>query len=729
MPPKATPTKAKPAPKEAEPQEEVYQWWNDKDFKTSKRGDERRWETLEHNGVCFPPPYVQKHVPIEYDGVELKLSIDEEEVAFFWAEMRESDHTNKPTFKENFFKDFKRLLDKNRGKGNHPVKNMGMISFDKMWLHVVADKAAKLARSSDEKKALTAQRKLDQAPYNHCIWDGRRQATSSFQVEPPGLFRGRGEHPMAGKVKSRIYPEDVTLNLGETAPVPPAPAGHKWGGVEHNHKATWLTKFEDTVNGESKYMQLAPSGDLKGMSDRDKFEKARKLATNIDAIRADYRKSWLAAGQITRQQQGVCAYFVDKLALRVGGEKDTDAEADTVGVCSLKRSHVQCLADNILRFDFLGKDSIQYLNEVAVDPVVHQLIAKFQTINHEDQNKVPPAQRDLFVYVKPDQLNKYFKNFQDDLTAKVFRTYNASKTLQDYFKANKLPKSATLDEKLVYFNKANTDVAVLCNHQRSVGAGHAKAMHSLSHKTTQASGAVLLLEECLAIEKKKDWEAAAAHFNKAIDAQQDAWLAEYGTDEEKADWAAKVQARGEAGPGRKPAAKKLAAEKKAAPAKRGRGDKVMAAVGKKGKAAAAEEASDSEDETFAAILASKATAAGKGSGKAPPKKAAKREASPASPPAKKGGKAASPAAKKAAAASTSPKKSPKKAASPAKKAASPAKKAASPAKKAASPAKKAASPAKKAASPAKKASPAKASPKKSPAAKAGKKPAPKKGKK
>ena len=37
----------------------------------------------------------------------------------------------------------------------------------------------------------------------------------NFRVEPPGLFRGRGEHPRMGKVKQRIYPRDITINIGQ----------------------------------------------------------------------------------------------------------------------------------------------------------------------------------------------------------------------------------------------------------------------------------------------------------------------------------------------------------------------------------------------------------------------------------------------------------------------------------------------------------------------------------
>lgn len=38
---------------------------------------------------------------------------------------------------------------------------------------------------------------------------------------------------------------------------------------------------------------------------------------------------------------------------------------------------MECLASNHIKFDFLGKDSIRYENEVAVEPRVWQLVKQF----------------------------------------------------------------------------------------------------------------------------------------------------------------------------------------------------------------------------------------------------------------------------------------------------------------------------------------------------------------
>jgi DNA topoisomerase-1 len=47
-----------------------------------------------------------------------------------------------------------------------------------------------------------------------------------------------------------------------------------------------------------------------------------------------------------RRQTAVALYCLDKLALRVGNEKDLDERADTVGLCSLRKEHITFPEDN-----------------------------------------------------------------------------------------------------------------------------------------------------------------------------------------------------------------------------------------------------------------------------------------------------------------------------------------------------------------------------------------------
>lgn len=53
----------------------------------------------------------------------------------------------------------------------------------------------------------------------------------------------------------------------------------------------------------------------------------------------------------------------------------------------------------------------------------------------------------------------------EGLSAKVFRTFNASMTLQDQL--NKLTVEDNVAAKVLGYNRANRAVAILCNHQVS----------------------------------------------------------------------------------------------------------------------------------------------------------------------------------------------------------------------------------------------------------------------
>jgi DNA topoisomerase I len=67
------------------------------------------------------------------------------------------------------------------------------------------------------------------------------------------------------------------------------------------------------------------------------------------------------------------------------------------------------------------------------------------------------------------------------LTAKVFRTYNASITFQDQLDDN-TPQNVSVQEKLNAYNQANRMVAILCNHQRSVPKTHEQSMEKMKFR-------------------------------------------------------------------------------------------------------------------------------------------------------------------------------------------------------------------------------------------------------
>ena len=194
-------------------------------------------------------------------------------------------------------------------------------------------------------------------------------------VEPPGIFRGRGEHPHMGKFKRRVVPEQVSINVGQENPIPICNIpGHAWKRVVEKRDATWLAHFKDERSPFllGKYVFLAAESSIKGQNDKLKYEKARRLKNSIVKIRENYIQK-MHSNDLLDNQLGVCTYLIDKLALRVGNEK-TEDEADTVGCCSLRVEHIKFEGEYKITFDFLGKDSMRYFNTVEVEPVVYNLL-------------------------------------------------------------------------------------------------------------------------------------------------------------------------------------------------------------------------------------------------------------------------------------------------------------------------------------------------------------------
>ncbi|XP_058117465.1 DNA topoisomerase I, mitochondrial [Anopheles coustani] len=456
--------------KEEEEEQEVWKWWEEE-----KREDGSKWTYLEHKGPVFAPAYepLPPSVTFEYAGKKMRLSEGAEEVAGFYARMLDHDYTSKKAFNENFFKDWRKTMTQSE---REIIKDLGQCNFRSMASHFAMVAEQNRNRTKEQKAELKAANDKMMKEYGICVIDGHKEKIGNFKIEPPGLFRGRGEHPKMGLVKRRVMPEDVIINCSKDSKVPVPPAGHRWKEVRHDNGVSWLASWVENVQGQVKYVMLNPSSKLKGEKDWQKYETARSLLKHIDQIRNTYREEWKSK-EMRIRQRAVAMYFIDKLALRAGNEKDED-QADTVGCCSLRVEHIQLCKElngkeNVVVFDFLGKDSIRYYNEVAVEKRVFKNLELFK------ENK--KTGDDLFDRLNTSVLNEYLKNLMEGLTAKVFRTFNASFTLQKQLEELTDP-NMTVPEKLLAYNRANRAVAILCNHQRAVPKTHEKSMGNLKEK-------------------------------------------------------------------------------------------------------------------------------------------------------------------------------------------------------------------------------------------------------
>lgn len=448
-----------------------YRWWDGENKDESNPAI--KWTTLSHNAVIFPPLYEPHGLPIIYGGKPIQLQPKAEEIATFYAAKLDTEHVKSDTFNNNFFEDFRASLE---GTPEYKIiKELIKCDFSRIYSHLELKKAEKKELSAAERKKLREEEAERCKKYTVALVDGREEKVGNFRVEPPGLFLGRGEHPKRGKVKARIYPEDITINIGAKDVVPPCPMeGHKWGSIVHKQDVTWLCGWKDTITGGSKYVWLAAGSAFKGMSDHAKFEKARKLKNYIDEIRRDYQEGLRSKVKEVRQRS-TAMYLIDKLALRVGNEKQ-DEEADTVGCCSLRVEHVKFEPPSTVVFDFLGKDSIRYFNSVEVQKLV------FDNLKLFCRGKQPSEE--IFHRLTVTSLNDHLKSLMDGLSAKVFRTYNASITLDELL--GNTPPDADLNTKIVFYNQQNKEVAILCNHQKALPKQHGVQMEKLESRISEA---------------------------------------------------------------------------------------------------------------------------------------------------------------------------------------------------------------------------------------------------
>ena len=459
-------------------------------------GGGKQWSELIHNGPMFAPLYIQHNIPIKVNGKTYELNLRAEEYITMYARYLGTDYITKSKFNKNFLLDWKKELPKNLGD---IITSMDMVDCPNIRAHIDRIQQARKDESKETKEKNKEKQEALDEPYKYCFIDGGKMKVGNFKIEPPGIFLGRGEHPKLGRIKKRTNPEDVTINISKTAPIPKPNVPGKWGDIIHNNEVVWLATWIDNISNKNKYIFTSMDSIFKSKSDMEKFDLARQLKKKVNGIRAAYLQdmklelipsmpstmpSTIPGMNIMEKKQLATAlYLIDNLALRVGGKKDTSEKADTVGVTSLRVEHIiftsATFDDDTIKLDFLGKDSVRYCKKVKVDPTVYLNLRLFT----ENKNK-----KDLlFDHISPTQLNNYLDKMMKGLTAKVWRTYNASILFQkELDKVNssqldKMPETERVNYLISIFNQANTAVAILCNHQKNVSSNIEKTLDTIDN--------------------------------------------------------------------------------------------------------------------------------------------------------------------------------------------------------------------------------------------------------
>ncbi|XP_043922218.1 DNA topoisomerase 1-like [Protopterus annectens] len=245
------------AEKDKKVEDKAWKWWEESHYE-----DGVKWKFLEHKGPYFAPPYepLPDNVQFYYKGKVMKLSPAAEEVATFYAKMLDHEYTTKDAFRNNFFHDWKKEMTSDEKEA---IKKLEHCDFSEIHKYFVERNEIRKALPKEEKKKLKEESEKLQQEYGFCNLDGHVEKIGNFKIEPPGLFRGRGNHPKMGMLKKRIMPEDVIINCSKDAQIPKAPDGHKWKEIRFDNSVTWLACWTENVQGSIKYVMLNPSSKLK----------------------------------------------------------------------------------------------------------------------------------------------------------------------------------------------------------------------------------------------------------------------------------------------------------------------------------------------------------------------------------------------------------------------------------------------------------------------------------
>lgn len=404
---------------------------------------------LVHNGVLVPDAYAPQSFTLTFRGAPLKLTPLQEEMAVKFAQKFGTPYAEDQKFRCNFMEDFAKALGV---KGKITVEDFDWTTIVR-W--VESERVRKAGMSKEEKKQLAASRKKIREErkerYGWATVDGARMEIANYSVEPPGIFLGRGKHPLRGRWKSAASTKDVTLNLSPDAP---APAG-EWAGREWRRNELWIARWTDKLTGKVKYVWFHDATPMKQGRTQEKFDLAKDLDSRIDEVRAHIAKG-LVDEDVKRRKVATVTYLIDVFKIRVGDEKET--ESGTVGATSLQRKHITLHnSPYLVKLHFLGKDWVLFERELEVSEDAFRNLKEFTS--NEGR---------IFSGVTTDMVREFLSEAMPRLSPKVFRTFSATDLFEKKLGSAKVSAKSLETEKKMALTEANAAVAQLLNHQKAV---------------------------------------------------------------------------------------------------------------------------------------------------------------------------------------------------------------------------------------------------------------------
>jgi len=488
---------------------------------SSKVATSTKWTELEHNGVAFPPDHVQRGINIKILGEVYFLNREQEELIYAWAKKKDTHYVRDPVFQSNFLSDFKKAIP-DRFKSVQKIVDIDMSEafslVDKEASIKEAEKIRIKSLPRAEKKRISQDKKLEKerlkAIYGKAKIDGIEVEVANWLVEPPGIFMGRGLHPLRGRWKPRITAKDVILNLDEDASVPEGP----WKAIVHDHNSTWLASWIENLTGKRKYVWLHDSSYLRQDNDKAKYDTAKKLENYIFDIEKEIVKQMSHTKDTTKRKVATVCYLIYKLAMRVGDEKDPD-EADTIGASTLRVEHLKfpVINDKIqIEFNFLGKDSVPWQKTLEISSPDTRALYENLLFYMKGKDRTD----EIFEDITSAKVNIFLRSLDKDnlpnLTAKVFRTYIATAIVKKHLSAPilKLNKNESEFKKIYVGKIANLQAAITCNHKKGIDPKNPASKKSWEKFEQSVTNKKEKIKQIKLELKEKMWKTEIQKFKK-----------------------------------------------------------------------------------------------------------------------------------------------------------------------------------------------------------------------
>ena len=329
-------------------------------------------------------------------------------------------------------------------------------------------------RKNEYNKAHKEERKkaseLKKEKYGYAIVDGvRDNYATGFQLEPEGIYFGRGDCPYNGFWKKAVEPEDVIVNTNSKN-LPVLIDGENI--VNFNWNVQWDPTFHAAAkystkigipneNGElTKVLHTTYKGLAFASSRKEGQERKYTAGTELGKV---YDKILEVVKADLKAEKGnvataIAVFFLFEKGIRIGGKTETDN--GTKGLLTLKWGTDVKRSDNKIKFDFYGKDSVR--DTSVIETEFAETIEKFW----KTSGQLATSKKDIEDYVKA--IAPSVEHFTPKLARTAVACSVAQKALDEVTKELKVTKDSPEALKKLAFEEATMRVAKRLNHQRGV---------------------------------------------------------------------------------------------------------------------------------------------------------------------------------------------------------------------------------------------------------------------